>query len=183
MGTTTAIAFRSGVLLMALLSLGVPRAPAQQSESPDTLLPLNVLKHERSFTSLKEALVHPEQVRKLSLANDELTYFPKEILLLPNLQWLNLSGNRISRLPPEISRLTELQVLNLFNNRLERLPMSLGELTHLKKLYLSANRLHQLPASIQSLDQLYYLDLTGNGFSRYQIRQYRLLLPAVTIDY
>ena len=51
------------------------------------------------FTSLEEAMREPENVYKLSLANDDMKNFPMEVLMFKNLQVLNLADNKIKAIP------------------------------------------------------------------------------------
>jgi Leucine-rich repeat (LRR) protein len=126
------------------------------------LLPIEAFDTVYTFTNIDSALVNKDKVIKLDLSKQKLDSFPKEIFLLPNLQYLDLKKNRISFVPNEISELKKLQYLNLSKNRLDSLPESIGNLTHLKVLSVSQNYLVKLPESIGNLKQLEVLDLWSN---------------------
>src|SRR4051812_46486990 len=55
------------------------------------------------FTSLEEALKHPEEVIKLELRKKKLKAFPPEIFQFTNLQYLDLSKNNITEIPAGIA--------------------------------------------------------------------------------
>ena len=48
-----------------------------------------------AYTSIAEAIKHPDQVRKLVLRRKHLETGPKEIFLMHNLQYLDLSKNKL----------------------------------------------------------------------------------------
>jgi Leucine-rich repeat (LRR) protein len=126
------------------------------------LLDSAALQTQPVYHHLDSALLHPEKVIRLDLSRKKLTAFPKEILLLKNLQELNLSKNRIDSLPEQIKQLIHLQYLNLSGNRLKYLPDSIGALTQLVILIASRNNLLEIPKGIGGLVHLEVLDLWEN---------------------
>ena len=60
--------------------------------------------------------------KDLDLSNRELSYIPKEVFTMRNLEELDLSDNKIVLIEPEIKELLKLKVLNLENNALSELP-------------------------------------------------------------
>ena len=57
-------------------------------------LPPEQLSNQQTFTNLDDAVAKKDKVYKLRLSNQKLTEFPKEILLLTNLQELYLEKNK-----------------------------------------------------------------------------------------
>jgi Leucine-rich repeat (LRR) protein len=111
------------------------------------------------YTSLKKASKNPEKVYRLDLSFQQLTEFPKEILLFKNLQVLDLQGNKIKELPEELGTLSNLQKLNLKGNRLETI--SISKLKYLEDLNLSENKaIKSLPQGFENLINLVDLDLS-----------------------
>lgn len=137
----------------------------------------NQLKREKWYYSLKEARSERDQVYKLSLKEEKLERFPKDILLFPNLQMLDLSYNKIKEVPKEISRLEKLQSLNLYKNKLQTLPTELKDLPHLTHLYLGRNRLTEVPAWLGGLGKLRVMDVSYNFLTDFEIRKVQELLP------
>jgi Leucine-rich repeat (LRR) protein len=120
-----------------------------------------------AFTSLDEALKHPEQVIKLELRKKKLKKFPVEILQFINLQYLDLSKNSIKELPIEIGQLKNLQYLAVSKSGLEELVPQIGELKNLYYLNLNQNELSSLPREIGNLENLRNLDLWSNNIDTF----------------
>jgi len=119
----------------------------------------------RAFTSLTEAMKHPEEVIKLVLRKQKLKQFPPEIVKFKNLQYLDLSKNYIKELPPDIDTLQALQVLILSKNSIVTLPREIGKLRNLRILNINQNELIDLPDQIGELVNLEYLDLWSNNIA------------------
>lgn len=108
-----------------------------------------------AFTSLNRALANKDIVKKLNLANQGLSEFPVELLMLHSLEYLDLSGNSISEIPSAIAQLTHLKVLALSKNQLSTLPSAIGDLSKLEVLLIENNRKQfVLPASMSRLSHL-----------------------------
>lgn len=151
------------ILLCSILSCFKPISVQAQTVLLDSLT-LDTMK---AFTSIEEAMRHPEQVIKLELRKKKLKEFPKEILQFKNLQYLDLSKNNIKELPAAIGQLSQLQYLALSKNDLEQLPAEIGELKNLYYLNVNQNSLDALPATIGKLDQLRNLDLWSNDIGKF----------------
>ena len=98
---------------------------------------------------------------RINLSNRNLSVIPDKVLALGNtLQELDLSGNNLTFLPKRINNLVNLQVLHLSNNKLTSLP-EINNLVNLQKLLLSNNELISLP-EINNLVNLHILGLNDN---------------------
>ena len=58
---------------------------------------------------------------KLDLGDNSLTFIEEGALLLPVLEWLSLDGNSLASFPKDIARMTSLTYLDISYNRLETL--------------------------------------------------------------
>lgn len=103
-------------------------------------------------------------IRFLDLAENELTYLPKEIEKLNKLCFLDLSRNRLTCLAEEIGKLIELTNLWLSDNQLGWLPNGIWELRNLKCLKINKNHLLSLSDKIKNLTELKSLRLEDNKF-------------------
>ena len=107
------------------------------------------------FTNLEHALKHKEIVRRIDLSNQNLNEFPKEILILKNLEVLDLSNNQIKEIPSTISKLKKLKVLTIEKNNLKTLPESISELKNLERLLIKFNQNDfYFPISMPNLQKL-----------------------------
>lgn len=120
-----------------------------------------------AYTSLEEALKHPEQVIKLELRKKGLKVFPKEIFQFTNLQYLDLSKNKITEVPEDIGKLKSLQYFSIARNNLIEFPIQLGELTNLYYLNANNNDLVGITAGIGTLVKLKNLDLWSNDLEHF----------------
>lgn len=128
----------------------------------DSLLKVEEVPQERTFTSLAKALENPEQVYKLKI-KDEFIIINSEISKLKNLEDLEIIG-RLDSIPEEIGALENLQnfyVKNRKNNQLKYLPKSFGKLENLQVVEISGN-LQEVPEEISQLQNLKKLDLGYN---------------------
>lgn len=117
----------------------------------------------KSFTNLKEALKHPEQVENLYLNSEGLTILGPEIKAFINLRTLSLANNMLTTLPPEIGLLTELRKIDLQENKITHLPPEILKLEQLEELDLSMNFMEQLPLEVCALKNLRFLYLEYNN--------------------
>jgi Leucine-rich repeat (LRR) protein len=146
--------------------------------------------YECGLEGLPPKIVGLQNLTKLDLSGNRLSYLPPEIGNLHNLTELDLSGNRLSLLPPEIGNLHKLTKLILWDNRLNSLPPEIGNLQNLTELLLGnpqkvigltlgmlgvnpfdnleGNQLSSLPAKIGNLQNLIFLDLEGNQLNSLQ---------------
>ncbi len=98
------------------------------------------------YSSIEEALTHPESVYRLNLNNSKIDekLLEESLHKFQNLRELILSNTFISKIPSSISNLKELQFL---------------EVGHLEKQNLN---LFKIPKSIQKLKKIVYINLIGN---------------------
>jgi Leucine-rich repeat (LRR) protein len=121
----------------------------------------------RGFTSLEEAMKHPEQVIKLELRKKKLKAIPPEIFQFTNLQYLDLSKNSISEIPAGIAALKSLQYFTIARNNLVEFPAEIGELTNLYYLNANQNDLVAITPHIGALEKLRNFDLWSNDLERF----------------
>ena len=150
----------SAVVLLFSFTLQKTSAqnPLLDSLTLDTLAP---------YTSIDEALKHPEDVIKLDLRKKRLKKFPPEIFKFPNLQYLDLSKNDIKEIPVEIGQLKSLQYFAIFKNYVQELPPQIGGLTNLYYFDADNNDLTSLPPEIGKLEKLKVLDLWSNDIGKF----------------
>jgi Leucine-rich repeat (LRR) protein len=117
------------------------------------------------YTSLSEALQHPEMVIRLELKKQKLKTFPKEIFEFKNLQYLDLSKNQLKELPDSIYLIKNLQCLNVAHNKLGSLPKEIGKCSNLIYINANNNDLYGLPPQIGNLEKLHTLDLWSNDLA------------------
>lgn len=120
----------------------------------------------------------------LDFRKKQLTEFPAEIRLQPDVTHLNLSGNRISAIPEWIGELKNLEVLymndnaltdispltavstlvvlELNKNKITRLPEGIINWKKLRRLKVSDNMLQFIPETIGGLEELERLSLGNN---------------------
>lgn len=118
--------------------------------------------NEKIYTSLKDAIKNPKEVKRLHLKKKRLESFPEEIFIMTNLKELILSKNRIKSIPDQIDELVNLEVLDCSNNKIERISDAIGNLENLSHLILNRNYISYLPASISNLKKIEYIDLWSN---------------------
>lgn len=140
-------------------------------------LPPEQLSNQQTFTNLDDAVAKKDKVYKLRLSNQKLTEFPKEILLLTNLQELYLEKNKIKELPPQIKNLKNLQVINLTKNKLTRLPIEFCDLENLHEVRLGKNKIQHFPREIIGLKKLSVFDVHANHFSWDELQFLKKSLP------
>lgn len=139
----------------------------QKTSAQSVLLDSLTLDTLTGFTSITEAMKHPEEVIKLELRKNKLKKFPAEIFKFANLQYLDLSKNSIKEIPVEIALLKNLQYFAISKNGLEELPPQIGALTNLYYLEANNNNLTSLPFEIGKLDKLKVLDLWSNDIDKF----------------
>ena len=127
--------------------------------SPPTKLPSR-------FYSLTKAVKAGRRVRQLSLVDQQLNSFPKDIFKFDNLTLLDLERNFLTELPAQISTLQKLEELYLPWNRFKQLPESIGKLNHLTHLSIAANEFTKFPDRICDLVRLKALDLADNKIDK-----------------
>jgi len=121
----------------------------------------------QEYTDLNAAMEDKESVVRLNLKKKKLKSFPKEILEMPNLQYLDLSRNSIKEIPDSIVKLKKLQFLIINKTGLEGLPTNFGKLKNLKYLNMSQNEISTLPYSFGDLIFLEYADFWDNNLDEF----------------
>lgn len=82
-----------------------------------------------------------KDIQELNLSNNQLSgSLQAEVRHLQNLKVLTLSNNDFTGLPAEVGQLEMLEVLDLSNNKLTGIPYELGNLKNLKVLNLRGNQ-------------------------------------------
>lgn len=155
---------RAFTSLLLLFILFLPKTKAQ-SQLLDSLT-LDTL---TAFTSIDEAMKHPEKVIKLELRKKKLKKFPAEIFKFTNLQYLDLSKNDIEDIPSEIGQLKDLQYFAISRNGLQEFPTQIGGLSNLYYLKANNNNLTSLPAEIGKLEKLKNFDLWSNDIDNFPL--------------
>ncbi|MDY0215929.1 MAG: leucine-rich repeat domain-containing protein [Bacteroidales bacterium] len=117
---------------------------------------------EKIYSSLKEAMQNPKEVKRLHLKKKKLRAFPEEVFQMTNLKELILSKNRIKAIPTQIDELVNLEVLDCSNNKIASISDDIGSLENLTHLILNRNDISYLPASIGNLKKIEYIDLWSN---------------------
>lgn len=121
------------------------------SENPSLSLPSDFI---QSCINLKE----------IRYIHNQAYFFPANVTLAPNLQFLDLKNNLIAEIEETVhlEQLSNLTFLDIQGNMLSKLPLSFGLLKQLKYLNLSSNNLTSLPSSVCDLVNLLDLDLSFN---------------------
>ncbi|XP_006660141.1 disease resistance protein RPM1-like [Oryza brachyantha] len=104
----------------------------------------------------------PENVRLPNLLSlfisDRTSHVCKLLHNAKSLKVLSLTEESVQAFPKEISKLTHLRYLNLGNNtRISKLPKSIGVLINLQSLILKGTLVSRLPKAISKLRQLQHL--------------------------
>ena len=107
-------------------------------------------------------LAQCNNLKYLSLRDNDFTEFPEPLLRIPNLTHLDLNLNSISSLPGDISQMDKLRKLSLKGNRLVEIPVALTTLKNLEYLDLSCNVIKVIPPSFGDLKGLKQLEISYN---------------------
>jgi hypothetical protein len=108
--------------------------------------------------ALQNALMDPEHVTKLSIADDAITEWIPEIEYLKNLTELTFSTG-ITRIPDGIANLPKLEILVMQGRNLTSVSPKLAEIKTLTHLDLDSNPLTEFPNEILELKNLEHLSL------------------------
>ena len=113
------------------------------------------------FTSLRDALAHPDTARSLDLSSEGLRKLPPTLAKLTRLESLDISVNPLGDLPEALFGLTSLRRLRIGATGLKSLPAALGRLEQLTELSLGGfDGYDGLPDPLSGLRRLQILDLT-----------------------
>jgi len=112
-----------------------------------------------------ESLCQIKQLKELKV-RDQLTFIPKCINKLKNLENLDLSNNEIKEIPSELGDLSKLKYLDLSENDLTTISSSLKNLSKLNYLNISLNKLTSISSGIYKLKNVETLDLSYNSITK-----------------
>lgn len=115
------------------------------------LIELNIHGNRVAFESFPEEISQLNQLKFLSLQNDQLTQLPANITSLQHLRTLNLSHNRFVSFPDELFQIPSLKQIDLSFNQITDLPENFDRLPNLQILNVSDNALEQFPIGIVNL--------------------------------
>lgn len=116
-------------------------------------------------------LAYKRNSKSLDLSHFSLTFIPKEVFNLSQLEVLylgvhkfrsNLLTNDITSVPKAIRKLKNLKKIDISNSKLTQFPIELLALPNLEEVYLSNNRIEALPSEIEKLNKLKTLYLNNN---------------------
>lgn len=111
----------------------------------------------------------------LNLANNKITWLPKEMEQLAVLEELYLQNNELNRIGSSLEfTLPNLKVLRLSHNQLMYCPQKIGMLTKLRLLDLSNNAITEIPMSIQYLTSLETFNIENNNLTTIRPEIYHL---------
>jgi len=105
------------------------------------------------------------QTGKMDVLQQDLRFYPDEILPDWHISWLRLDDNKIRHLPRKMGHLTDLTFISVVKNQLEDLPETLTALTALRMLLIDDNLFKELPFCIPYLSSLCQLSATNNHLS------------------
>ncbi len=112
------------------------------------------------------------ELEHLDLTHNKLIKIPSGLSQMKALQGLYLSYNQITKVDPEIFQMINLEMLSLDNNQLPGLPSQIGQLPDFWFLKLSFNKLREIPSEIVQLKELKRLYLNNNDL--------KALLPEIS---
>lgn len=118
-------------------------------------------RHDVSFGASERWWDHNDMT-KLLLSSNQITWLDSDIRLLPALLTLDLHDNHLASLPEAIGELQQLRQLRLSQNRLSLVPVQLFSLPCLQNLTLQKNQLESLPEELANLTRLTHLDVSSN---------------------
>ena len=111
----------------------------------------------------------------LNLSNNNIKFFPLEILNLQSLVSLNLNNNLLKELPLQFfSKLPRLEKFQINFNKLKNLPNNIEYLLNLKELKITNNKLQQLPNKLFQVGSLEKIHFQGNFIKVLPIYFYKL---------
>jgi Leucine-rich repeat (LRR) protein len=102
------------------------------------------------------------QTGKLDVVQQNLKFYPDEILPEWHITWLRLDDNKIRHLPRKLGHLTDLTTFSVVNNQLEDLPETMVALNALSTLLIDHNEFTQIPSFVCKLSNLTELSATHN---------------------
>lgn len=112
--------------------------------------------------SMKEALMNPEIVYKLTLRNTRTKYLSPNIRKLKNLRVLDISGSFIKSIPPEIEECIHLKSIIANASQLSEIPSSIGNLKRIRVINFGYCKIKSIPPEMGNLNSLWSLSLGSN---------------------
>lgn len=128
----------------------------------------------QSLKTVPSELGQLQNLNKLNLNCNHLTYIPIELCQLSNLRQLYLCDNQLTHIPIEINQLYNLQSLELQYNKLTNIPVQLCKLTNLQRLTLNNNKLESIPNELCYLIKLDTLLLNDNQLTYFPVDLFHL---------
>lgn len=128
----------------------------------------NVFRGKNNFSLLYLS----NNLQDLDLSNNNLLFFPIEVIHLIHLKRLKLDYNYIKTLPLDIQKLLNLDFLSISNNNISALPENFKNL-HLKVLNIGKNFVSDIEP-ITSINEIEILYLYGNTFIHFPTSFYKL---------
>ena len=107
-----------------------------------------------TLSNLSEALKNPTVYKSARFTNSELTEFPEQIFLFPNLVELDISRNAITMLPSRLNELKNLKALYVNKNRLTSLGTEITTCSNLEILEIQDNPLENISKEIAKMTAL-----------------------------
>ncbi len=130
----------------------------------DNFIPISKYGPVLTLSNLPEALKNPTLYKSARFSNSELTDFPEQIFLFPNLEELDISGNAIKVLPARLSELKNLKELHVNRNRLRSLGAEITSCSKLEVMQIQDNPLESISKEIGKMTAL--RELTIGEISR-----------------
>lgn len=134
----------------------------------------------RTFYSLSEAFMTPNEVIRLDLSFQKLNFDTIDLTCFINLKHLSISHDGIQTMPLGITKLSNLKSLDLSANNLNSIPIEFLELKSLEELYLNNDYNLNIESSLNiiskmkslkslHLDSLYSLNNSADQSAIYNI--------------
>jgi len=135
------------------------------------------------YSSLSEALKHPENVYRLDLSGKNIKSVSPDLLRLTNLQELDLSNNVFLEIPYAVCGLLKLQRLNMEKNNLTGISHLIGNLRNLKVLNLDNNHIKVFPNDFSKLTQIREFTCDVHEITKGELIRLMSLNPRMKPDY
>lgn len=177
--------FEDWDLTIAAVEREITRSRCREFDGTDDDLSV-ILDRVRLTTNAQEYLFkkYGNNIGRLSLWYDGLTWLSTGINACESLRYLNLGGNDFQNFPLVILELAELQTLDLSDNKLVKIPDSISTLEKLMILDVKYNELQALPRTLQDMMCLELICIHFNPFSDRSLKRLGLriheLFPAIT---
>ncbi|KAL3232802.1 Leucine-rich repeat-containing protein SOG2 [Nakaseomyces bracarensis] len=128
-----------------------------------------------------EDIILLENVERLSLRKNIISYLPHNFQDLKNLRYLDLHGNCLREIPIELMQCAKLEILDISQNKITQLPEEFSPVisNKLKVLSLKNNRISSIWAlsSIIQFTALKVLEIEGNPIPKEDLDQVQAYTP------